>query len=92
MNLDFDFRPLGGAIVAQAVRDARSDDPIRALDAALWLVGDGPIWMDGLGLYADPVAFLTGGKVRRVRKDLLYERHKHSRHVGRSDAGRGKEV
>jgi hypothetical protein len=72
MRTDLDVRPLGYAVITQAVRDARDPDPIRALDAAIFLVGpDAALWLEGLGLELDPVALVTSGRVRRVRRDVL---------------------
>ena len=68
-----DMRPLICASLVNCVKEVRGKDELRALDAALFLVGpDAPLWFDALGLDVDPLAFVTSGRAGRVRKGLLY--------------------
>ena len=46
---------LAAAVVASAVDDLRRQDPLVSLDALIWLTfGDGPIWLEALGLDVTP--------------------------------------
>ncbi len=69
MNTAAGFKPLARAVIVQAVKDMQQgQDPIKALDACLWMLGpDAPLWLDGLGLGdVDALAFVTGGRVRHL--------------------------
>ena len=56
------FRRLGAAIVLKAVHDSHSENLIESLDAILWLLSDGEIYMDELGMNPDlPVRWITKG-------------------------------
>jgi hypothetical protein len=56
------FKRLCAAIVLKAVHDAHSENLIKSLDAILWLLSDGEIYMDELGLNPDlPVRWITKG-------------------------------
>lgn len=56
-----------GAVLLQAVRDARAQDPFLSLDAVLWLAGpDAPLYLQAVGMADDdPIALLTGRRMRR---------------------------
>ena len=41
---------LGAAVVAEACRDLLKDDITPSLDAFIWLITDGPIYLDALGM------------------------------------------
>ncbi len=57
---EFDIRQLASAVIVQAIRDYRGEDKLAALDAAVFLAGpDAPLWLEGLGLNADPVVLVT---------------------------------
>ena len=88
IDADMDIMPLGCAVITQAVKDARDVDPIRALDAALFLVGpDAALWLDELGMDLDPVALVCSGRARRVRKEVVYgEKRKRADPVRRTHA------
>ncbi len=66
-NLSEDKKPadpwerLGFAIVLTAVREVHDTDKLKALDAALWLLGDGTELAGFLGMEADPAEWLTKG-------------------------------
>jgi len=45
-------KALGAAVIIHAMRQAQAGD----LDAAAWLVVDGPLWLDGLGIEITPQA------------------------------------
>ena len=62
---------LGMRVVIQAFKDLSDGDPLKALDALLWLLDDCPLWLDGLGLDLDPVKLLASGKVRRLKRWLM---------------------
>jgi hypothetical protein len=59
---------LGMRVVIQAFKDMADGDPLKAIDALLWLLDDCPLWLEGLGLDLDPIQLLANGKVRKVRK------------------------
>lgn len=63
------WKELMQAVVIQAVSDARSDKPEKALDAVLWLVSDDmPLWLEAVGLGdLDAVKLVTSGRARRVQ-------------------------
>jgi hypothetical protein len=61
------WHQLGINVVVQAFVDLRDTDPLRALDALLWLIGDASLWLEGLGMDNDPVILLTSGKVKEVK-------------------------
>jgi hypothetical protein len=87
IGMDFDVRPLGCAVIHRAIRDARCRDPIKALDAVLFLTSpDACVWLEALGFDVDPLAFVTSGQVRRVPKGLLYARQR-TRSVRRAQPG-----
>jgi hypothetical protein len=67
MIANMDYRALGAGVVLQAFEDLKGDNPLKAIDALLWLIGDCPLWLDGLGLDLDPVKLLTTGKVKAVK-------------------------
>jgi hypothetical protein len=68
-SLDPRWRALASAVVIQAVKDAKCEDPSRALDAVLFLTGsDIPLWLEGCGLPdLDPVQLVTSGRARSIR-------------------------
>jgi hypothetical protein len=55
------YKRLAAAVVIAAVRDLRSDEPGRALDAALWLCGDARFFSESCGLETDPASWLVNG-------------------------------
>lgn len=59
-----DLRGLSRAIIAQAVRDLDKKDPIRQLDALLWLSGDDfPMWAEAMDApFMDPFKMLSSGR------------------------------
>ena len=58
-----ELRRLAGAVILQTLRDLIAPDPVRALDAALFLTGsDFGIWADAAGVpFADGARLLTVG-------------------------------
>lgn len=55
------------AIFAQAVFDARGRNPIKALDAVLWLASpDAESFLEGVGFEADPLTLLTTGRLEEI--------------------------
>jgi hypothetical protein len=62
------WRELMAAVIVQAVKDAKSEQPEKALDAVLFLTGeDAPLWMEAVGLPdMDAVKFVTSGRARKV--------------------------
>jgi len=90
IDADADVRPLGCAVITQAVRDARDVDPIRALDAVVFLLGpDVALWLEGLGLELDPVALVTSGRARHVRREVLDDKKRQHTGFGRGTHARG---
>jgi hypothetical protein len=70
MDADFPgWHALGISVVVQAFADLRDPDPLKALDALLWLLDDSPLWLDGLGWDVDTVKLLTSGKVTKVKRE-----------------------
>lgn len=64
ISTNMDYRALGAGVVLQAFTDLKDDNPLKAIDALLWLIGDAPLWLDGLGMYYDPIKLLTSGQVK----------------------------
>jgi hypothetical protein len=64
-----DIKPLALAVVSQAIRDLKSNDVIKAVDAALWLMGDDfPTWAEIINIpFADGYKLLTSGVALRQR-------------------------
>jgi hypothetical protein len=56
------------AVVKQAIQDLEHQDPVRSVDAALWLTGpEFQIWADFCEMpYADPFKMLTSGAARKL--------------------------
>jgi hypothetical protein len=46
-------RALALAVVKRAVHDAHDKDPIKRVDALVWLRHEAPIWLDDIGLNYD---------------------------------------
>ena len=67
VSTNMDWRALGVSVVVQAFADLHNPNPLTALDALLWLIGDCPLWLDGLGMDSDPVMLLTSGKMKAVK-------------------------
>ena len=67
VSANIDWHSLGTSVVIQAFKDLTDPNPLTALDALLWLIGDAPLWLDGLGFEYDPVLLLTSGKVKAVK-------------------------
>lgn len=61
-----DLRQLAVRVCVEAFRDAKGRDPLKAIDAVLWLTGpDIGWWLEWAGLsLADPIALLTSGHMR----------------------------
>ena len=60
---------LMAATFAQACRDTKSDDPMKALDAALWLASpDAETLVYALGWDNDPLDLLISGRIRKLKK------------------------
>lgn len=56
------YRELAIAVILQAMQDVRSTDPMKALDAALWLMGeDAPLFLDEIEINGDLKAWLIAG-------------------------------
>lgn len=70
MNEVGGWRELGIAVLIQAIQDAKSEDELKALDAALWLVSDDvPLWLEGVGLPdVDALKLVTTGKARKAKR------------------------
>jgi len=66
---------LAAAMVARALIDYSGSDPVARLDAALWLLGDGRIYLDALGYpVTDParvLVHLAGNKSRKQKIRLI---------------------
>ena len=64
-----DLRDLSRAVIAQAVRDLRHSNPIRRLDAFLFLTGDDfPVWAEIMDApFMDPYKMLSSGNAKRLR-------------------------
>jgi hypothetical protein len=60
-----DLKNLSRAVIQEALRDLGGKDPIRALDALLWLTSnDFPIWADVWGFpFVDPFKVLVSGGI-----------------------------
>lgn len=67
---------LAAAVLIHAVRDARSRDPLVALDAILFLTGDAAIWLEGMSIRADPLTVITSKHLRRSMGFLKWLRKK----------------
>ena len=58
------------AVFSQAVRDAKSSDLLKSLDAALWLSGpDAEMFLDAVGFDADPLVLLISGRARKAKTE-----------------------
>ena len=69
-NREPEWVRLMAGIFAEAVRDARSKDPLRALDAVFWLLGpDAKLYLDAIGGMddLDPVNLVVSGRARSNR-------------------------
>lgn len=70
---------LAAAVIANAMKDLRERDPVRALDALLWLMGDGLLFLRCLDGFEgiDPVGLLEaitkGERMNRQNKGLVVE-------------------
>ncbi len=64
-----DLRRLAASVCLRAVDELRGSDPLKALDALLFLTGpDFPTWAEVANVpFADPIKLLTGGKLNRTR-------------------------
>ena len=62
------LRELARAIIAQAVRDLQARNPVKQLDALLWLSGDDfPVWADAMSApFMDPFKMLSSGNAKQV--------------------------
>jgi len=66
---------LGAAVCLQAVKDFQDNNIIKALDALLFWLDDGPVWLDALGFEGDgPVEVLVkiaGGRyeTRKIKRN-----------------------
>ncbi len=70
VSREADLRSLGKAIIRQAIFDLNDkENPIKALDALLWLSSsDFPIWADLWGVpFADPFVMLASGGARKYK-------------------------
>ena len=45
---------LGAGVVSQAVQDFNGQDLLKAIDALLWFLDEGPVWLDYLNFERDP--------------------------------------
>ena len=64
------LRQLAAQVCLTALTEAKDPDPVKALDAVMWLTSadDFPFWAECAGLpFADPLALLTGGNLNRIR-------------------------
>jgi len=68
---NMDYRALGAGVILQAFSDLKDDNPLKAIDALLWLIGDAPLWLEGLGMDNDPVILLASGKAKAVKFEKI---------------------
>lgn len=61
------YQALAAAILAEAVKDAQSADPIKAVDALLFWLVDGPAWLAALEFDMSPEAVLEAAINGRVK-------------------------
>jgi hypothetical protein len=64
-----DLRRLAAAVITTALRETKArKDPIKALDACLWLTSqDAGLWLDAADLpYGDPLQLLISGRLRKI--------------------------
>jgi hypothetical protein len=66
---DADIQRLVRAIIAQAVRDLYTRDPVKQLDALLWLTGpDFGWWSEAMNApFMDPFKMLSIGGAKKLR-------------------------
>lgn len=59
------LRRLAANVVLRAVQEAQERNPIKSLDACLWLTSkSAAIWLDAAGLpFGDALGLLTAGKL-----------------------------
>lgn len=64
-----DLRALFAAVCLCAIEEAKDPDPVKSLDAVLWLTGtDFPFWVEAAGVpLADPFELLISGRASRAR-------------------------
>ncbi|MBN1451130.1 MAG: hypothetical protein JW963_08965 [Anaerolineales bacterium] len=69
VSRDAQLSRLAADVCLTALEEAKSNDPIAALDAIFWLTGDDfPLWAEWAGIpFADARALITSGRARRVR-------------------------
>lgn len=76
-----DLRRLAANVCLKALDELRNSDPVKALDALMWVTSDDfPFWAEAAGLpFADPWQVLTSGRAsQRIRtKGRNYERQQH---------------
>lgn len=68
---DADWRPLMRAVILQSLKDVRGADPVRALDALLFLLGLGfDLWLEAVEIDADPLRFVIGVQAPEIKARL----------------------
>lgn len=62
------WRDLMAAVIVQAVRDTKDEQPEKAIDAVLFLTGDdAPMWFEAVGMdEVNTLKFLTSGRAQRL--------------------------
>ncbi len=67
------LRRLAAVTIRQAVNDFRSQDPLRALDAFLWLSGEeADVWFEAASMQGvDRLKFIASGRARRLAGRLF---------------------
>jgi hypothetical protein len=66
--IDTSWRGLMTAVIAQAIADLRASDPVKVLDAILFLMGDDlPLWAEAVGAPdIDGIQFVISGRGRSL--------------------------
>jgi hypothetical protein len=68
---------LAAQVCLTALDELKGKDPVKALDALMWLTGrDFPLWAEAAGVpFADPLLLLTTGKAKAIRTKRVRVKH-----------------
>ena len=77
-----DLRQLAVQVCLKAFTDAKDRDPVKALDAVLWLTGpDIGWWCEWAGLsFVDPIALITSGRAITWKNKVLQKKDNRTIH------------
>lgn len=74
---------LVSAILIQAIRDARSRDIFKSLEATMWLSSnDSQMFMEAAGIDLDPLKLLSTGALRKSATERRLNKYYEQRNLG----------